>query len=114
MAKLTFLTALLVGLYSLDPTIAIPNDGDISLGDVNRDGHIDITDAYLIATYSVNPTDPSLPPRIGTPVVVVAEGKMYWVDRWTAKIQRANLDGSQVEGSRHYRIGGADRSRFGL
>ena len=89
--------ALLVGLYSLDPSIAIPNNGDISLGDVNRDGRIDITDAYLIATYSVNPTDPSLPAGIGTPVVVVAEGKMYWVDRITAKIQRANLDGSQVE-----------------
>ena len=53
--------ALLVGLYSLDPSIAIPNNGDIALGDVNRDGHIDITDSYLIATYSVNPTDPSLP-----------------------------------------------------
>ncbi len=86
-----------MGLYSLDPSIAIPNDGDISLGDVNRDGRIDITDAYLIATYSVNPTDPSLPAGIGTPVIVVAEGKMYWVDRITAKIQRANLDGSQVE-----------------
>ena len=86
-----------MGLYSLDPSIAIPNDGDISLGDVNRDGRIDITDAYLIATYSVNPTDPSLLAGIGTPVIVVAEGKMYWVDRITAKIQRANLDGSQVE-----------------
>ena len=89
--------ALLVGLYSLDPSIAIPNNGDITLGDVNRDGHIDITDAYLIATYSVNPTDPSLPAGIGTPVIVVAEGKMYWVDRTTAKIQRANLDGTQIE-----------------
>ena len=88
--------ALLVGLYSLDPSIAIPNNGDISLGDVNSDGRIDITDAYLIATYSVNPTDPSLPTGIGTPVI---EGKMYWVDasRNGAKIQRANLDGSQVE-----------------
>ena len=89
--------ALLVGLYSLDPTIAIPNDGDISLGDVNRDGLIDITDAYLIATYSVNPTDPSLPARIGT---LAVEGKMYWVDAsrfFGAKIQRANIDGSQVE-----------------
>ena len=89
--------ALLVELYSLDPLITIPNDGDISLGDVNRDGRIDITDAYLIATHSVNPTDPSLPAGIGTPLVVVAEGKMYWVDRMTAKIQRTNLDGSQVE-----------------
>ena len=88
--------ALLVGLYSLDPSIVIPNDGDISLGDVNRDGRIDLTEAYLIATYSVNPTDPSLPAGIGTPVI---EGKMYWVDasRNGAKIQRANLDGSQVE-----------------
>ena len=89
--------ALLVGLYSLDPTIAIPNDGDISLGDVNRDGRIDITDAYLIATYIVNPTDPSLPARIGT---LAVEGKMYWVDASRflgAKIQRANIDGSQVE-----------------
>ena len=88
--------ALLVGLYSLDPSIAIPNDGDISLGDVNRDGHIDITDAYLIATYSVNPTDPSLPARIGT---LAIRGKMYWVDasRNGAKIQRANIDGSQLE-----------------
>ena len=89
--------ALLVGLYSLDASITIPNDGDIFLGDVNRDGRIDITDAYLIATYSVNPTDPSLPPGIGTPRSVVAEGKMYWVDRREAKVQRANLDGSQIE-----------------
>ena len=88
-----------MGLYSLDPSISIPNNGDISLGDVNRDGRIDITDAYLIATYSVNPTDPSLPPGIGTPVIAVAKGKMYWVDasRIGAKIQRANLDGSQIE-----------------
>ena len=64
---------------------------------MNRDGLIDITDAYLIATYSVNPTDPSLPARIGTPVVVVAEGKMYWTDAGTNKIQRANLDGTRIE-----------------
>ena len=86
--------ALLVGLYSLDPSIAIPNDGDISLGDVNRDGRIDITDAYLIATYSVNPTDPSLPAGIGTPVI---EGKMYWTDTGRSDIGRTNLDGSQIE-----------------
>ena len=94
--QVDIIDALLVGLYSLDPTIAIPNDGDISLGDVNRDGRIDITDAYLIATYSVNPTDPSLPMGIGTPAI---RGKMYWVDasRLGATIQRADLDGTQVE-----------------
>ncbi len=95
--RVDIIDALLVGLYSLDASITIPNNGDISLGDVNHDGLIDITDAYLIATYSVDPTDPSLPAGIGAPVIVVPEGKMYWVDRWTAKVQRANLDGSEVE-----------------
>ena len=95
--RVDIIDALLVGLYSLDASITIPNNGDISLGDVNHDGLIDITDAYLIATYSVDPTDPSLPAGIGEPLVPVVKGKMYWVDRGTAKIQRANLDGSEVE-----------------
>ena len=86
-----------MALYSLDPAITLPNEGDISLGDVNRDGRIDVADVYLIATYSVDPGDPSLPSGIGQPLVVVLKGKMYWVDRMTAKIQRANLDGSEVE-----------------
>ena len=37
----------------------------ISLGDVNGDGQVDLADAVLLATYSVNPSDPSLPPGIG-------------------------------------------------
>ena len=95
--RVDLLDAILVALYSIDPTTTLPNDGDISLGDVNRDGRVDVADVYLIATYSVDPGDPSLPSGIGQPLVVVLEGKMYWVDRWTAKIQRANLDGSEVE-----------------
>ena len=43
----------------------LPNNGDISLGDVNGDGQVDLADAVLLATYSVNPSDPSLPPGIG-------------------------------------------------
>ena len=89
--------AILVALYSIDPATTLPNDGDISLGDVNRDGRVDVADVYLIATYSVDPGNPSLPPGIGEPLVVVPQGKMYWVDRLASKIQRANLDGSEVE-----------------
>ena len=95
--RVDLLDAILVALYSIDPATTLPNDGDISLGDVNRDGRIDVADVYLIASYSVDPGNPSLPAGIGEPLVVVLEGKMYWVDRWTAKIQRANLDGSEVE-----------------
>ena len=95
--RVDLLDAILVALYSIDPATTLPNDGDISLGDVNRDGRVDVADVYLIATYSVDPGNPSLPPGIGQPLVVVAEGKMYWVDRRASKVQRANLDGSEVE-----------------
>ena len=44
------------------PADHVPN---IVLGDVDADGDIDFTDAYLIGTYSVNPSDPTLPPGIG-------------------------------------------------
>ena len=60
--------ALLVALYSEDPSIALPNNGDISLGDVSQDGQIDLADAQLIETYSVDPSDPSLPVEIGKSV----------------------------------------------
>ena len=60
--------ALLVALYSEDPSIALPNNGDISLGDVSQDGQIDLADAQLIETYSIDPSDPSLPVGIGKPV----------------------------------------------
>ena len=92
--------ALLVLLYSVDPSTVMPDDGDIALGDVNADGGVDATDAWLIAGYSINPSDPRLPPGIGAlvgPTAVTAPTKIYWVDRGTDKLQRANLDGSQVE-----------------
>ena len=95
--RVDLLDAILVALYSIDPATTLPNDGDISLGDVNRDGRIDVADVYLIASYSVDPGNPSLPAGIGELLIVVAEGKMYWVDSKTAKVQRANLDGSEVE-----------------
>ena len=60
--------ALLAVLYSEDPSIALPNNGDISLGDISQDGQIDLTDAQLIETYSIDPSDPSLPVGIGKSV----------------------------------------------
>ena len=102
--------ALYVLLYSEDSSITLPNNGDISLGDVNGDGQVDLADAVLLATYSVNPSDPSLPPGIGQaapdlvpPVSETSVGQdttlshIYWTDRSTHKIQRANLDGSNIE-----------------
>ena len=52
-------------LYSMDPSIILPNNGDISLGDINGDGTVDPTDAVLIIRYLTDPSDPSLPPEIG-------------------------------------------------
>ena len=59
---------LYVALYSQDPSITLPNNGDISLGDVNGDGTVDLADGLLLALYKVNPSDPTLPPGIGQPV----------------------------------------------
>ena len=95
--------ALLVAVYSADPGLVMPNNGDITLGDVNRDGRTDLTDAYYIATYTVDPSDPTLPAGIGAasaqqpPATGPAASKLYWSDWGTDKIQRADLDGSNVE-----------------
>ena len=66
--RVGFFDALLVALYSLDPTVVMPNNGDISLGDVNADGRVGLADAWLIAAYLNDPSDPSLPAGIGEPV----------------------------------------------
>ena len=103
--------ALYVLLYNEDSSITLPNNGDISLGDVNGDGQVDLADAVLLATYSVNPSDPALPPGIGqaapdlvpsvsgTSVGESTFSHIYWTDvnSRSSKIQRANLDGSNIE-----------------
>jgi formylglycine-generating enzyme len=60
--------ALIVATYGIDPSISIPNNGDINLGDVDRDNVTDIVDALMIASYIETPTNPSLPPGIGGPL----------------------------------------------
>ena len=61
-----FFDALLVALYSRNASIVMPNNGDISLGDA--DGQVDLADAWLIAVWLNDPSDPALPAGIGEPV----------------------------------------------
>ena len=56
---------LYVLLYSVDPSIVLPNNGDISRGDVNGDGMVEVADAVLLLRYLSNPSDPALPLGIG-------------------------------------------------
>ena len=76
--------ALLVALYILDSSLILPNNGDISRGDVNSDGRIDVADLWLILTNYVLP-EPA------------PSGKMYWTAEGPPRIQRADLDGSNIE-----------------
>ena len=50
------------------PAPSLPNNGDISLGDVDADGQVDLSDAWTIVAYLNDPSDPSLPSGIGEPV----------------------------------------------
>ena len=92
--------ALYISLYSRNPSVILPNNGDISLGDVNGDGRVDGADVVLLVRYLADPSDPALPSGIGEPVGATTASqiwKLYWTDRGTDKIQRSNLDGSGVE-----------------
>ena len=60
-----FSDALLVALYSWDPSIVLPSHVDLWLGDVNLDGQVDRKDAVLLVTWVYDPSDPSLPEGIG-------------------------------------------------
>ena len=91
---------LYVLLYIDDNSIVLPNNGDISLGDLNKDSTVDFADAVLLVRYLADPSDPVLPEGIGEPVVATTASqawKLYWTDWSTAKIGRSNLDGSDVE-----------------
>ena len=92
--------ALYISLYSRNPSVVLPNNGDISLGDVNGDGKVDGADVVLLIRYLADPSDPALPAGIGEPVggtTALQRWKLYWTDESTYKIQRSNLDGSGVE-----------------
>ena len=65
--------ALIVLMYSLDSSIALPN-GNMNWGDVNADRQVNLADALAIVGYVANPLDESLPAGIGR---VAASGS--WV-----------------------------------
>ena len=97
---------LYIVLYSRNPSITLPNNGDISLGDVNGDGRVNGADVVLLVRYLADPSDPALPAGIGEPVGATTttasqEWKMYWTDEGQTdergKIKRSNLDGTGVE-----------------
>ena len=60
--------ALYISLYSRNPSIVMPNNGDISLGDVNGDGAVNGADVSLLLRFISDPSDPSLPAGIGQAV----------------------------------------------
>ena len=89
--RVDIVDALLVATYIADNSITMPNNGDISQGDMNSDGRIDYIDVWLIATHFV------LQQIGGQDGLDSGTSKIYWLDRGTHRIQRANLDGSNVE-----------------
>ena len=64
-----FSDALLVALYSWDPSIVLPGHVALWLGDVNLDGQVDGRDAALLVAWLYDPSDPSLPEGIGEPAL---------------------------------------------
>ena len=104
---------LLVAMYLANPSISMPNNVDISRGDVNCDRRTDWMDAWLIVTYSIDPSDPAVQSLEigqsgGCGEEEVREGgntaatMMYWVgighdNDNNRVIRRANLDGSDVQ-----------------
>jgi sugar lactone lactonase YvrE len=64
-SQVDIVDALLVAMYSVDPSSLAAHIPNIALGDVDADGDIDFTDAYLIGLFLVDPSDPALPPGIG-------------------------------------------------
>ena len=89
--RVDIVDALLVATYIADNSITMPNNGDISQGDMNSDGRIDYIDVWLIATHFV------LQQIGGQDGLDSGTSKIYWLDRSTHRIQRSNLNGSNVE-----------------
>ena len=88
--RVDIVDALLVAAYVADNSIVMPNNGDISRGDMDGDGRIDYIDVWLIATQFVLS-------QTGAGTAPADSSKMYWTAEKPGRIQRASLDGSNVE-----------------
>ena len=94
---------LVVAMYSVNPSVSLPNHGLMTLGDVNCNGQVELADAGLIATYVVNPSDASVSSlRIGQrggysldPVTEMVWGSILGTNEKDAVVARI-LDGVPV------------------
>ena len=79
--RVDYADALLVMAYSLDPSVVMPNGGDIKLGDVNGDGVTNMADAQLIVQQITDLSGPGVrPPEAGLltiPPVTLTVGSSY-------------------------------------
>ena len=80
--RVDYADALLVMAYSLDPSVVMPNGGDIKLGDVNGDGVTDMADAQLILQQMTDSSGPIVEPPeptglLAIPPLTLTEGSFY-------------------------------------
>ena len=82
--RVDYADALLVMAYSLDPSVVMPNGGDIRLGDVNGDGVTDMADAQLIVQQITDSFGPIVEPPpnrpaglLTIPPITLTEGSFY-------------------------------------
>ena len=80
--RVDYADALLVMAYSLDPSVVMPNGGDIKLGDVNGDGVTDMADAQLILQQITDSPGPIVEPPepaglLAIPPLTLTVGSFY-------------------------------------
>ena len=103
--RVDYADALLVMAYSLDPSVVMPNGGDIRLGDVNGDGVTNMADAQLIVQQITDLPGPGVrpPPEAGLltiPPVTLTVGSSY--SQWIKERS------SPVAGEYYYDISSSD------
>ena len=112
---------LLVAMYGVDPSLSLPNSGELALGDVNCDGQVELEDAGLIASYVAHPSDPAVSSlRIGQhggysldPVTEMVWGSILGTDKSDATVARI-LDEVPVLLSGVMPIDGQNRLYLGI
>ena len=112
--RVNIVDALLVLLYSADPTTVMPNEGDISQGDVNADGRVDLIRRLADRQLHHRPVRPAAAARDrgagggSRPDEDLLDGLGHRQDP-----TRSNLDGSAGGGPDHHRTVQSRRHRPG-